>query len=91
MHAVDAAIGPEIQHNNLSAQLCHAQWPASIEPVEPGGEFWRRGVAGKRTSGHLIFSLRITSYVHSLPISMPVLSRRSEIDNLMKNKKVRIL
>ncbi|KXK38295.1 MAG: hypothetical protein UZ16_OP3001000860 [Candidatus Hinthialibacteria bacterium OLB16] len=50
MHAVDAAVGPEVHDNNFSAEFCNFEGAAGIQPFQPGWKF-RGADAGLRV-GH---------------------------------------
>src|SRR5262249_4953974 len=42
VHAVDAAVGPEVEEDDLAAQLANAEWALGVEPLEALGKL--RGV-----------------------------------------------
>ncbi len=46
--AVDAAVGPEVEHDDLAPQLCQLQWTIGVQPLEAGRELGSEGAGGRR-------------------------------------------
>src|SRR5437016_798747 len=56
MHAIDAAVGPEIKQHHLATQIDKAQWLISVQPLhtlrKSGGTDGGLGLGHKLTSRH---------------------------------------
>jgi hypothetical protein len=62
MHAVDAAVSPEIEQDDFAAEVAQTDRPRSVEPIHTAFEFrsrYARSAGGRRFSSDLTQKKRI--------------------------------
>ncbi|HQF12460.1 MAG TPA: hypothetical protein PLS55_01085, partial [Thermogutta sp.] len=52
MHAVDAAVGPEVEEHEFPAQIPPGQRPGGVKPLQVLGQVWDRTTHSKRGLFH---------------------------------------